>query len=202
MKFNKKFKTIIDKHEKYIPRELWMKYKDLKKLLHEIILLRPSQDTSSLDADDCCCICLENDNLMKTFCCNNFIHEMCLFKVLSSNIPCCPFCRANISEVLKYKNDSQYYYIRVLSLISILQINIIAIESIIKQNIISQKYVPVFCQYNQLAIIKISKKIDKHLHIKCKDYFIDIIKKNRIISKNAAAHDSLVKRIVDFFISR
>lgn len=196
MKFNKKLNKIVEKNKLYIPYDFWFNYKGFKKVLNDIKRLnKAEQKEIASDTEDCCCICLENDNTMQTFCCKNCIHHTCLFRVLSSNIASCPICRADIYKVLKFTNEREYYNAKVISLISMIQLNINRIEDVVRQKyIFNHKYMKIFIQYNRLAIIKMCKKIDKNLHISCKQYFIDVMDKHGILKAETRPH-SLLERL-------
>lgn len=59
---------------------------------------------------NCCCICLEFDNLdFKTNCCNNITHKNCLLTWLIYNfkLECC-ICRSNLSDVLTKDDFLEY----------------------------------------------------------------------------------------------
>lgn len=203
MKFNKKLYKIEEKYHYYIPYEYWFNYKGFKKILKDILQIKLNYVTNIEDCnnEDCCCVCLENDNLIKTFCCKNKVHHLCLFRVLSSNIASCPMCRADLFKVLKSGNNIEYYHSKVISIISIMYLNIDKIETIIKNKAIKEKYVPIYIEYNRLAIIKMCKKIDKNLHINCKPFFIDLMNKRGILIEQAKPnnHYCLLDGICMFF---
>ena len=196
MKFNKRLTKIIDKYQKDISPEFWFNYKACKKLLNDLINIRSQTPCVSFGVksdekkddeydEDTCCICLQDDNLMKTFCCNNYIHHLCLFRVLTSSNASCPICRADIHKVLAYKNEHDYYNAKVISFVSIIQLNITRIEELIKLKVIKEKHIDIFTNYNQIAVLKICKKIDKNLHINSKQYFQEYMKKSNILPEVA-----------------
>lgn len=184
MKFNKKINKIAEKYHYYIPYEYWFNYKGFKKILKDILQIRLNyvmMNIQDCNNEDCCCVCLENDNLIKTFCCKNSIHHVCLFRVLSSDIGNCPMCRAELLKVLKFSNNREFYDAKIISLISIIHININNIEAFIKRKVIKEKYLPIYIEYNRQAIVKMCKKIDKNLHINCQPFFIELMNKHGIL---------------------
>jgi hypothetical protein len=186
MKFNKKLTGVINKYSKHIHPEYWFDYKRLKKILNETYRLLhtlKSREAPNDTSEDICCICLEPDNLMPTFCCHNSIHHVCLVKVLCSFVASCPMCRASIEKALVFHNDREYYDTRILTLISVIQLNINKVENIYKQNCIPDKYLRKYCYYNYIAVIKISKKIDKYLHSNIKGHFTEVIKNTNIFKE-------------------
>jgi len=183
MKFNKKLLSVIEKYKKHIPPQHWFDYKRLKKLLKDAYALKSSSKDPYNDRnndEDICCICLENDNLMKTFCCHNTIHHTCFVKVLCQTIAKCPMCRAPIEKTLIYHNDAECYNSKIIGLISVIQLNINKIEDIYKKKLVPKKYLRKYCYYNYTAIVKITKKIDKYLHTNIKEHFREIIKNKNI----------------------
>ncbi len=178
MKFNKKLTSIIKKYNKHIPPHYWFDYKYLKKILNDAYKLL--QNIKISDNDDTCCICLEGNNLMKTSCCHNSIHHLCLVKVLCSFVASCPICRARIEKVIVYNNDVERYDNKILTLISIIQLNINKIENVYRQKLIPKKYLRKYCYYNYTAVIKITKKIDKYLRTDIKGHFIELMSKTSL----------------------
>jgi len=135
--------------------------------------------------DDECCICLESSNLMKTFCCHNYIHHHCLVHTFTYSSINCPLCRSPIQNSIKFNPSSLQESLDadILSLISSLHLELMKIYhvcnnqlkfTLAKQNILQQFY-----QINMTAVSKICKKIDKHLHINIKPYFLNIVEKNK-----------------------
>jgi len=178
MKFNKKLTSIVKKYEKHIPPHYWFDYKRLKKILSDTCkLLHTLRDTHEIE--DTCCICLEGNHLMKTFCCHNSIHHICLVRVLCS-FASCPLCRKNIEKVLIFHNDAEHYDAKIITLISVIQLNIDKIENIYQQKLIAKKYLRKYCYYNYTAVIKITKKIDKYLHTSIKNHFAEVIINTKI----------------------
>lgn len=61
-----------------------------------------------------CCICLvelENTQIIKLECCNNYIHQLCNDNLINNNINNCPLCRCKLNYVTIDINDinTQYY---------------------------------------------------------------------------------------------
>lgn len=195
MKFNKRLQKIVNQYKKHIPHEYWFNYKSFKKILNDITKIKPIH---TMQDNEDCCVCLENNNLMNTFCCQNKIHHVCLFRVLASDIASCPMCRADIYTVLKFKNETDYYNARIISLISMIQLSINRIETIIRQGTMKEKYIRKFSEYNRIAVIKMCKKIDKNLHINCKPFFAELMNKHGILKENDK-HHSILERICMFF---
>jgi hypothetical protein len=196
MKFNKELDKVTHQYKYTIPKEHWFEYKKLKKLLKKAVNIMNNKlkynpyaiQNYEEDSDDTCCICLENDKLMKLFCCNNFIHHTCLVQVLTSRIPCCPMCRCDILKVITYESDDDLKELNatILSIISVIHLNINKIEYICNSNIIkNQKLLTLYRHWNYIAVIKICKKIEKHLALKnIKEYFLNVMKKNNILAEH------------------
>ena len=50
-----------------------------------------------------CCICLvelENTQIIKLECCNNYIHQLCNDNLINNNINNCPLCRCKLNYVI------------------------------------------------------------------------------------------------------
>jgi hypothetical protein len=205
MKFNKNLDRIKQKYEYIIPQEHWFEYKRCKKLLKEIlkIINNDPYNNTSLDSEDCCCICLESNNLMRTYCCKAYIHHTCLLQVLISHIPACPMCRADIPKIISYdiNNPRQILDAKILSLLSIIQLNINKIEQIYNSKIIkNSKLLAKYKTFNYTAVIKISKKIDKHLHMNIKTFFTNVMKKhNVLVAEQEKTFTHCLCKICDIF---
>jgi hypothetical protein len=181
MKFNKKLIRVIEKYQKHIDLQYWFDYKRLKKMLKDAYALKRKDVCEHInECEDMCCICLDNDNLMKTFCCHNTIHHTCFVKVLCSTIAKCPMCRAPMEKTLMYHTDIECYNSKIIALICVIQLNINKIESVYKKKLVPQKYLRKYCYYNYMAVVKITKKIDKYLHTNIKDHFMQIVKDKNI----------------------
>jgi hypothetical protein len=185
MKFNKEFdKAIyaINRDKSVIPKHYWFDYKQLKKMLKNII--KTAQSPRSHTGDECC-ICLESTApMMQTFCCHNCIHHKCLVDSLMYSSSNCPLCRtsfkpffADMEVSLKERADA-----RILSMIIYIYLNILKIENVSKGNLIKdasirRKYI----YLNRTAVTKICKKIHKKLKIDLKDYFLGVLQKRNIM---------------------
>jgi len=143
-----------------------------------------NKNTSILQ--DECCICLESKNLMKTFCCHNFIHHHCLVHTFAYSNENCPLCRAPIQDSIRFNptNLEESLDAEILSLISSVHLEMIKFYYVYNNQLIyrlsrKQNIIKTFYQINITAVTKICKKIDKHLHINIKPYFLDIVEKNK-----------------------
>ena len=130
-----------------------------------------------------CCICFENDNLMKTFCCHNEIHHTCFVQCMAFCSSSCPLCRTEIVQAIKCdpNNKKEKFDTEIISLISNIHLNIMNIESVCREFKIKSKFLQKYKKMNQNAILKICKKVKKYLHIDIKQYFLDFMNKNKII---------------------
>jgi hypothetical protein len=177
MKFGKELKSFIQSQHN-INNDYWFEYKFIKKELKNIVINYPNIINNiktykyNYDNNECC-ICLENKNLMKLFCCQNFIHHNCLVNSLAFCNTNCPLCRKTIQNVLTYhkNNIKECFDIEILSLISIIHKNIIKIEEYCKYNA-DNKFIKDYKKLNYKAIIKICKKIKKSIAIDLNDYFV------------------------------
>jgi hypothetical protein len=177
MKFGKELKSFIQSQNN-ISYENWFEYKSIKKCVNNIIINYPNIINNiktykyNYDNNECC-ICLENKNLMKLFCCHNFIHHKCLVNSLAFCNSNCPLCRKTIHNVLAYdkNNIKECFDIEVISLIGIIHKNILKIEEYCKNNT-DNKFIKDYKKLNYKAIIKICKKIKKSIAIDLKDYFV------------------------------
>lgn len=203
MKFSKELLNNIQKYKNYIPKEHWFNYKMFKKKLKHLVLehyllihqrnLLNSKDNlndekykthMTNNEYDECCICLESSNLMKTFCCHNYIHHHCLVHTFTYAGMNCPLCRTPIQESIKFnpQNEQESLDAGILSLISCIHLEMMRIHHIcnnqLKESLISRHHIlKQFYNINMLAVTKICKKIDKQLHINIKPYFLNIIEK-------------------------
>jgi hypothetical protein len=184
MKFNKDIKIYSEKYKKYVQNDWWFNYKHIKKLLKEFVI-KYKELSFNNDEDDECCICMENKNLMKTFCCHNSIHHVCLVHTLAfTTNSSCPLCRSPMLNVIKYDvtNIREKRDADLLGLISNIHINIMNIENICKnKKIKNSKVLQKYKEINNQAIVKICKKIYKRLNIDLKQYFINFINRNGIL---------------------
>jgi hypothetical protein len=205
MKFNKQLTNYIQKYKNDISDTFWFDYKFIKKHLKNILLRYKEciENPIITDVDDCCCICLENSNVMKLFCCDHYIHHVCLLECITRVSNECPLCRNDLIHYIKspwylHRYDANYN-IEIIKLLSNIHLNIIKIENIIQRKFILKSVIQKYINANHLAIIKICKKVDKHLKLNCKQYFINIMNKNKIIIYKAS-NKSFCKRILDFLI--
>jgi RING-finger-containing ubiquitin ligase len=85
------------------PREK-LKIEDLETIKFSL------KDSSSIQGQHVCSICLvefeDREDVVRTPICNHYFHHECLKKWISSHDEC-PYCRANIRQNLKLKNDMQ-----------------------------------------------------------------------------------------------
>jgi hypothetical protein len=187
MKFNKELEDYINKYKKYINADKWFSYKKFKKQLKSIIFKYPDiiknikNNIYNYDNEECC-ICLENKNLMKTFCCHNYIHHKCLVHSLTYSNSYCPLCRSIINRTINcnINDNKERFDAEILGLVSNIHLNIINIETYYYNNRVSNKILNEYIKINKKAIIKICKKIDKRLGINIRDYFIKIIENKKI----------------------
>lgn len=191
MLFNKELNANISKYKKYIDTDKWFEYKKLKKIIKYISIRYPNiinnikNNIYNYENEECC-ICLENNNLMKTFCCHKYIHHKCLVHTLSFSNSCCPLCREIINKMIicNLDDDKEEFDTKILSLISIIHINIIKIENYILYNKVTKnRIIREYKIVNYKAIIKMCKKIDKKLGLNIKSYFIEVINKNKFINE-------------------
>jgi len=186
MKFNKYLREHTLKYNKYINPNDWFAYKFIKKLIKKTVRQYPDfiNTFPSYSDSESCCVCLDNENLMKTFCCHNYIHHKCMVHTLAFSTSGCPLCRSDIATAIKY--DATYPREKfdgdIISIISHIHLNILRIENICKSKLITNsKMLKKYKQINYTAVIKICKKINKYLHIDVRQYFKDIILKNKIL---------------------
>jgi hypothetical protein len=205
MKFNKELNNHIQKYKNDIPNTYWFDYKFIKKHLKHIVLRFKEciENPIITEVDDCCCICLENSNVMKLFCCDNYIHHICLLECMTRVSNECPLCRNDLIHYIKspwyLHSDNINYNIEIIKILSNIHLNIIKIEHIISSKMISKNIIQNYINANYLAIIKICKKVDKNLKLNCKQYFINIMNKNKIILYKPTKK-SFCKRVLDFLI--
>jgi hypothetical protein len=203
MKFSKELNKNIQQYKNIIQKEYWFNYKLFKKKLKSIILkhylllnqrnlinitylntcnvtLTNHDDVSEIDE---CCICLESNNLMKTFCCHNYIHHHCLVHTFTYSNIYCPLCRAPLQDSIKFNpaNTEESLDSEILSLISSVHLELIKIHYLCNNQLRTLKPTisKTYYNINMTAVIKISKKIDKHVHTRIKPYFSNIIEKNK-----------------------
>jgi hypothetical protein len=87
MKFNKYFQEEIKKQKDTITPQFWFDYKGIKKRIKTII--KKYEDIiyeNNNDVDELCIICMEDDKeakLMKSFCCNYYIHHTCQMNTIT-----------------------------------------------------------------------------------------------------------------------
>jgi len=179
MKFGKELGTYILKYKDYICGDKWFNYKIVKKIIKNISIIYPNIINNiktykyNYDNEECC-ICLENRNLMQTFCCHNYIHHNCLVKSLAFSNPQCPLCRITIKKVLLYnvRDKKESFDSEILSLIGRLYQEIEKIKSCNKELIKNKNIIKIYKDINLKAIIKICKKIKKMLAIDIKESMI------------------------------
>lgn len=189
MKFNKELDEYKKRYIKYISNDKWFNYKYVKKVLKYTIVYYSNvinnikNNVYNYDNNEECCICLENDNLMRTFCCHNYIHHKCLVHSLTYSKSTCPLCRSPIEKVIKNnKNDEKEGFDTVIiRLLSNMHLNIMNIEEFCINNKLDKKIISVYKRINYKAIIKICKKINKRIGINIKEYFINLIEKRKIL---------------------
>lgn len=195
MKFSKELSNNIQKYKQYIPKEYWFNYKMFKKklkylvldhylLIHQRNLLTINNEKTHDDNE--CCICLESSNLMKTFCCHNYIHHQCLVHTFTYSNVNCPICRTPIQDSIKFnpQNEEESLDAGILSFISCIHLELMKIYYLcnnkLKYILMSRQYIiKTFYEINMTAVSKICKKIDKQLYINIRPYFLNIIEKNR-----------------------
>lgn len=178
MKFSKELKIYMARYNKYVSNDEWFEYKNIKKELKQIVSCYPRIITNiktykyNFDHKECC-VCLENTNLMNTFCCHNHVHHKCLVKSLAFSNMLCPLCRSSIDKVLsnnKY-DEKECFDSNVLSLIAKIYQNKIKIENYYKNNI-DNKIIKEYKNINNKAIVKICKKINKKIAIDIQEKLI------------------------------
>ncbi len=187
MKFNKELNKYIQKYKKQIPPSYWFHYKSFKKIIKHCLVLQKDIQIHYSATDDSCCICLDNEHLMQTFCCKQNIHHICYINTVLYTSDLCPMCRKPISDYFAVQNALSIfdkYNMTILSLISNICLNIIKIENIYQEQLIHNSHIlHKFCHINYIAVVKICKKILKLLHIDVRNYFENIMLKKNIIKK-------------------
>jgi hypothetical protein len=176
MRFDEKLRTYIMRYRDDIHQEYWFEYKSLIKRIAS--MLRKYSDIDQYvcqDKSEDCCICLENGKLMRTFCCHNHIHHKCLIDSIISVSEKCPICRKDClqffdSSTYHTKSLEEQFNLDILSIISLIYLNILRIEKYINHNMpnndpLTQKY----SHINYIAIQKICEKIETFLHINVQD---------------------------------
>ena len=186
MKFNKELRKYADKYKNKINSTYWFDYKLIKKLIKNALCKYPQFIASlpSKHPDESCCICLENDNLMLTFCCHNYIHHACMIHALAFCNSSCPLCRTDIRNAIEYNptNNKEKFDSEIMAIISNIHLGIMRIENICNQKLITHpKLLQKYKKMNHTAIIKICKKIYKYLHIDVMQYFLDVIHKHGVL---------------------
>jgi len=186
MKFNKYMRYHIVKYNKYINQKAWFDYKFIKKQIKRIMRQYPMYINSFTyySDNDSCCVCLESDNLMMTFCCHNYIHHKCLVHTLAFSTPGCPLCRTDIAKAIKCNatEPREKFDADIISIISHIHLNIMRVENIIQQKLItSSKVLKMYKKMNYTAVTKICKKFNKYLHIDVRQYFKDFVEKHAIL---------------------
>ncbi len=214
MKFNKQLDAVKNRYKCVIPIDQWFEYKKIKKLLKNASYIiknkiKYNPYAVQVPVEDCCCVCLENDKLMKMFCCNNVIHHVCLIQVLTSSVMSCPMCRSNLQKVIAYEQDQaiQQLDATILSLISVIHLNINKIEDTYKSRVISNaKLMKIYSYWNYMAVIKICKKIEKQLHLKdLRTHFMNIMQKKNILIEDRPSRSKIfrcLKCMKDFVPSK
>jgi hypothetical protein len=210
MKFGKEYSKYIIKIKEIDNRIVYVDYKNLKKLIKNIIENYSDIITYNsniiYNTDDECCICLDNKNLMKTFCCHNYIHYTCFIDSMMNCSQSCPYCRCNLKDSIKYKNKLEEYDACIISLLSVIHIYLYDIERYCKNNSIKDYDTLVkYKQLNYIAIIKICKKINKKLNIDCKKYFINYIQNHtslcniptELLTKNNKKKRNIISKMLN-----
>lgn len=190
MKFNKVLNKHIEEYKHIVPSVYWFEYKKIKKLLNKVLEIQKHitpaiTDTSVSESADCC-ICLENTApMMQTFCCHNVIHHKCIVDSILHTSITCPLCREDFQQYFKNPPTTRCQAAidcNVLSMISWIYLNIMKIENVWKHNwITDEKIKQHYITQNYTALIKICKKIKKCINIDLQDYFLDIVKKHKIL---------------------
>lgn len=189
MKFNKELHNIIIRYNKIISYDNWFEYKNIKKkiknisIVHNEIIKNIKNNNYDYE-DEECCICFENNNLMKTFCCHKYIHHKCLVYSLAFSNSYCPLCRETLGKTLSScdtKNEKEIFDAKIISLISVIHLNIRKIENFYNTN--NNKIIPEYKKINYKALIKICKKINKKLCINLKEYFLLTVEKKGILKE-------------------
>jgi hypothetical protein len=185
MKFNKELNKYIHKYKIQIPVSYWFNYKFFKKSIKHILVLQNDLEKQDFVQDDNCFICLDNDHLMKTFCCKQNIHHICYIESVLHTSDLCPMCRNPVSDYFAKQDTlcvNDNYNMSILSLISNIYLNIIKIENIYHKHLIRNEHIlHKFCHVNYIAVVKICKKILKLLHIDVWNYFSNIMQKKNIM---------------------
>lgn len=189
MKFNKELNRFMTKYCKNVPLNGWFDYKIIKKKLKIIVQTYNSviETLKSYNNDEEeCCICLDNKNVMKTFCCSQPIHHTCYIAALVYTSQSCPLCRQPSFGYFQHKDmikeNIQKLNIEILSLISCIHLNIIKVENICESHIIRNHNIRLkYCSINYNAVIKICKKILRYFYVDVKDYFLKFMHKKNIL---------------------
>lgn len=171
MKFNKTIQKYKVQYSNKIPTHYWFDYKHIKKLIKQ------TNSYESVSQDECC-ICLEsNTNLMTTFCCHQNIHHTCFVHTMAfSKAPLCPLCRADIANAIQYDKDNtkQVFDANIISIISYIHLNMMKIKDVCEKKLIQNtELMKKYKKINHTALIKICKKMNKHLHVNTVQYFLD-----------------------------
>lgn len=194
MKFNKTLRAQMTKYKHIIPNQYWFEYKDIKKIIKQLSNYN-SYNQKEHETNECC-ICLDSRNLMSTFCCNQPIHHECLIRcILSNNVsPICPLCRQDMMNYFQnasmIKDLQHKHNLQIISMLGKIHLNILKIENVYNKLQVKKKIVKTYVSYNHKAILKICKKIKKHLHHDFTRYFQEIMAKNNIICQQPIAKSS------------
>lgn len=203
MKFNKYFQHEINKYKDTISPQLWFEYKGIKKRIKTILKnYKDIYEKNNQGDDELCIICMEDNKekkLMKSFCCNYYIHYTCQMKTITKCSCNCPICRKYIIENLSnITNEFDLYNNEILSLLSYIQLNIIKIETVyLKKLIVNERSMKRYRELNYIAIMKICKKIKKYIDIDSLQYFKDIIDEKKIL-KIQKKHENIFQKLIKY----
>jgi len=190
MKFAKTFAKKIVQYQEHIPYHFWFNYKYFKKRLKIIInqyadIIEKRKHHCANEENECC-VCLQSNDLMKTFCCHQYIHHVCLVHTLTFGNALCPLCRTKIDTVISFNSNDREESLDsdILSIVSYMYIDFMRFSSIFRRSLIyNEKMAYDFYTTNLTALDKICKKIDKHLAINTREHFSRLVEKDKLTVK-------------------